>query len=242
MNITPEIRYELKRLVIISSLVIFALILFMLRGNLIGYRVYRFMLWNLFLALIPYVISLIMLVISSYNNKKVTTPLCESNLLANKNNKWWNLCLLFLGGFWLLFFPNAPYLFTSYAHFSEMTFWTRPISFTFQPWYDLVLYSGIIWSGILAGYVSLEIIHTIVKKHFGKLIGWVIIIIILFLSSWAIYLGRFIRLNSWDIFTNPSILLPHILLNREQLFFVFILGLFMLLVYLFLQVKRDMLK
>jgi len=225
MNITPELKFELKRLLIISLLAVFSLFLFMLRSNILGSnRLYRFMLWNLFLALIPYVVSLVMLVISNYNTK---------------NNKWWNVALLPLGGFWLLFFPNAPYLFTSYAHLSRLVFWIGPITFRLQPWYDLVLYSAIIWAGVFAGYVSLEIVHMIIKKHFGKSIGWAIIVVILFLSSWAIYLGRFVRLNSWDIFTNPSSLLPHILLNREQLLFVFILGIFMLLVYLFLYMRRE---
>jgi len=156
-----------------------------------------------------------------------------------KETKWWTIALLPLGGLWLLFFPNAPYLITTYAHFHNFDF-SRPLRvFALAPWYDLVWYSAIIWGGVFAGYVSLEIIHTIVKKFCGKPIAWAIIVVILFLSSWAIYLGRFIRLNSWDIFTNPSILLPHILLNRQQLLFVFILGIFMLLVYMFLQIRRE---
>jgi len=81
------------------------------------------------------------------------------------------------------------------------------------------------------GLASLEIIHDITEKHLGKITGWAMVIIVNFLSSWAIYLGRFIRLNSWYVFRNPGVLLPYIQLSGEEMLFVFLLGAFLMLIY-----------
>jgi uncharacterized membrane protein len=144
-------------------------------------------------------------------------------------SKWWLIVLFPLGILWLIIYPNAPYILTGYAHFSWVGFF-RVEGFTLQPWYDFVLFTCFFLSGFLAGLVSLKMIHCIVEKYFGRPIGWFSIIIINFLSGWAIYLGRFIRLNSWDLRT-PEILLPHIQLNYEKTVFVVALSVFLILIY-----------
>lgn len=219
MKLTPEIKFELKRMLSVVSFIVFALVIHVLRQPVLGYRSHFFMLWNLFLAIIPYVIACVMLVINNY-----------------VKSKWWILILL--GVLWLLFFPNAPYLLTSYVHFSWRGFFGGT-AFSFPAWYEFLLFTSIIWSGIIAGLVSLEIVHGIAEKYWGKIAGWLMIVIINFLSSWAIYLGRFIRLNSWDVFTDPSLLLPHIILCRDRTIFVFVLGLFLTLMYICINKRAN---
>jgi len=211
-----SIKFEFKRMIALLLLAIFAWTLLLLRGNILGTRAYTFMEWNLFLALVPYGISCIMLLIGNF-----------------KKSKWRTFGLIALGILWFLFFPNAPYLFTSYMFFARIfEFEEGLMRFALQPWYDFVLLTSFIWCGILAGLASLGIVHGIIEKHFGKITGWVAVIIVNFLSSWAIYLGRFIRLNSWYVFTNPGVLLPYLWLCRERVLFILLLGIFMMLVYI----------
>jgi uncharacterized membrane protein len=102
--------------------------------------------------------------------------------------------------------------------------------FELQPWYDFVMFSVFFLSGLLAGIASIRIVHSIVAKHFGVTIGWVIVVIVHFLCGWAIYLGRFVRLNSWDL-RNPQVLLPFIRLSNDRIIFVAAFSLFLLLMY-----------
>jgi len=213
-----DVKFEIRRMTTLLLMAAFACALYLLRGIVLDARWHSSMMWNLFLAWIPYGISCIMLVISNF-----------------KKSRFIAFILLLLGALWLLFFPNAPYLLTNYAHFSWVGFtYIRPgiAEFVLRPWYDFVMFTTIIWCGVLAGLASLRIIHSIAEKHFGRIAGWILVVMINFLSSWAIYLGRFVRLNSWDVFTNPSILLPHLLLCQERVLFICLLGAFMILLYI----------
>ena len=131
--------------------------------------------WNLFLAFIPYALSSF---ISIHSKKKPK-----------------NLILFTLLFFWLLFFPNAPYILTDLIHLQYKT--NMPI------WFDLILILSFAWTGLLFGLLSLWDIEKLLRKSFQK--KWVnsVIIILLFIGSFGIYLGRFLRWNSWDIFKNP---------------------------------------
>jgi uncharacterized membrane protein len=59
------------------------------------------------------------------------------------------------------------------------------------------------WTGLLLGVVSLYLMQEIVKNVFGKLFGWVFVFTVSVLSSVGVYLGRFLRFNSWDIWQSP---------------------------------------
>jgi len=212
-----DIKSELRRMAPLLLMAAFACVLYLLRRNVLGERAHFSMIWNLFLAWIPYGISCIMLVISNFKKSKLIV-----------------FGLLLLGAMWLLFFPNAPYLLTNYAHFSWVGFtYIRPglAEFVLRPWYDFIMFTTMIWCGVLVGLASLDIVHNMTEKQFGRIVGWIFVVVVNFLSSWAIYLGRFIRLNSWDVFTNPGILLPYLSLCRERVLFICLLSVFMVILY-----------
>jgi uncharacterized membrane protein len=139
-------------------------------------KVFLFLNWNLFLAFIPWACTTMVLISPSIRKKRVTIFL----LLAT----------------WLLFFPNAPYILTDLFHLRLKS--AMPI------WFDLVLILSFAWTGLLFGFLSLWDIERIAAKHIGH-DRWIplVSVILLFVGSFGIYLGRYLRWNSWDIITEP---------------------------------------
>ena len=62
-------------------------------------------------------------------------------------------------------------------------------------------------AGLLLGHASLLLVHDIAARRLGASAGWGVAIGALFLSALGVYLGRFARFNSWDVFTNPVAIL-----------------------------------
>ena len=132
---------------------------------------YAFLLWNLFLAFIPWIIA---------------------NILEYKNfHKRREIPIMIL---WLLMFPNAPYLFTDLIHLGKNPFAPR--------WFDITLLLSYGITGFAFGYFSLKKIEGKLKKYFPRIKPVFIKAFILYLSSYGIYMGRFLRWNSWNIFTS----------------------------------------
>jgi len=102
-------------------------------------------------------------------------------------------------GSWILFFPNAPYILTDLFHLRVNT--KVPI------WYDLVLILSFAWTGLLYGLISLFDIERILGVFIHKKIVTIISVFLLFVSGFGIYIGRFLRWNSWDILQAPGALL-----------------------------------
>jgi len=96
---------------------------------------------------------------------------------------------------WLLFFPNAPYIITDIFHFYQ-----RP---GVPMWYDLFLVLSAAWDGLIAGLISLMQVDNFISRHTGKKMNTVIIACFVFAASSGIYLGRFLRFNSWDVVKKP---------------------------------------
>lgn len=103
---------------------------------------------------------------------------------------------------WLLFLPNAPYLITDVMHLRSAS--VAPI------WFDTLMVLSFAWTGLMLGYLSLFDIHTFVEWRYGRRLGWVFSGAALVLASLGVYMGRFLRWNSWDVFTQPATLLRDI--------------------------------
>jgi uncharacterized membrane protein len=70
-------------------------------------------------------------------------------------------------------------------------------------WFDFFLIMGHAAVGIFLGCLSLYLIEGAVRARWGRRAGLGFAAGILALGSFGIYLGRFVRLNSWDILIRP---------------------------------------
>jgi uncharacterized membrane protein len=134
---------------------------------------------------------------------------------------------------WLLFFPNAPYVLTDLIHLRQHVV---PL------WYDLLLLLSFAWTSLMFGFVSLADMQRLIQQRFNTGVGWLFAVSALALGSFGIYLGRFLRWNSWDVITEPRQLAWDILervanpLAYTHIFgFTILLAAFLLLAYLTLQ-------
>lgn len=100
-------------------------------------------------------------------------------------------------GLWLLFLPNAPYLLTDLVHLNPRSHAGAPL------WYVLAMLLSAAGTGTLLGYLSLLDVHLVVEQKFGRTTGWIVAAGSLMLCGFGIYLGRFLRWNSWDAFVHP---------------------------------------
>lgn len=162
----------------IITLVILAVVLSIFRVIIWDKMSLVYLLWNIFLAFIPFLISSILL------------------LFANKN-KLKNSLFIIGGILWLLFIPNAPYIITDLIHIGEV----RAV----PALYDSFLLFSSAWVGLLLGLYSIYHIEQILKKKYSKKTTYITLGIIMFFISFGIYIGRFLRFNSWDIFEKPLI-------------------------------------
>jgi uncharacterized membrane protein len=174
-----------------------------------------YLLWNLFLAWLPMVCSL-----AAYNVYKRSSRL--SWLVVGT-------CALV----WLLFFPNAPYLLTDLIHLNPQ----GDVPF----WFDLILIVAFAWTGSFLGLISLFLMQALVRKAIGTIASWLFALGVLGVSGFGIYLGRFLRWNSWDVITNPVPVLMdighqlrHPLANFQTVVFSVLFSVFLLTAYLIL--------
>lgn len=131
---------------------------------------------------------------------------------------------------WLLFLPNAPYILTDLLHLR--------VSNTHFMWLDILVILSFAATGILLFYLSLNDMKNLLKQYFKKAYIKKSITLIIFLSSFGVYLGRFLRYNSWEILSQPQNLFSDVLnmvlhpfKNSEVWLFTFGFGLFLLVGY-----------
>lgn len=147
-------------------------------------------------------------------------------LLANqlRVRRWLSWQNIILSILWLAFLPNTWYVITDFLH----VYPTGEIS----ELYDILLVGTTAFSGFILGFTSLRLIHNELLERLSPRASWTLVEAAILLSSFAIYLGRVLRWNSWDIVTNPGGLIvnvsdriadplgnPHAL-NMTGLFFV----------------------
>jgi uncharacterized membrane protein len=193
----------------ILLIIILSIFLNILRVVLFDSHSFVWLFWNLFLAIIPFVIS---------------------SFLLNKDNKkrLSNATFFILGFFWLLFIPNAPYIVSDLIHIGVVR--SVPVI------YDAFLLFSIAYAGFYLGLHSIYHIDQILKRRYKKTISEIVIFLIILFISFGIYLGRFLRFNSWDIFKEPISLIKttHItfLYPKDHTTYLYV-ALFVLFTYVF---------
>lgn len=170
-------RFRLALIGLLAGASLISVTLFRIRNMMSGTMDYDFLLWNLFLAWLPLVMSYMA---SSFASKRrfvaLTVPIAAV--------------------LWLLFFPNAPYILTDLFHL-------RHPRENVPVWFDTLLINWFAWTGLLIGVFSLFIMHDLVRKAFGRVTGWLFVMVVGTLCGVGIYIGRFLRWNSWDVILHP---------------------------------------
>lgn len=180
---------RLNETVLLFSFSTLCLVLSIIRVFASATPTFLFLNWNLFLAFIPWALSSLLIIYPKLQEKK--------------------LAVITLLGTWLLFFPNAPYILTDLFHLKHVV--SMPM------WFDLLLILSFAWVGLLFGFMSLWDIEKILKRYLVKsrlkgLLRYrfsvpIFSSVLLFIGSFGIYLGRYLRWNSWDIIAEPFALI-----------------------------------
>jgi uncharacterized membrane protein len=170
-------RHRLFIFAALSASTVFCALLLRFRMQYSDSTHYAFLIWNLFLAWIPFGIAYV--THSIVFHRRALLALIPINIFL-----------------WIIFFPNAPYILTD---LQTITYWASE----FPVWYDVIMLIWFAWTGLLLGIMSLYFMQETVRWEYGSRMGWLFVLVITVLSSIGMYLGRFIRLNSWDILFNP---------------------------------------
>lgn len=173
----------MKRLLVFCALLAWCAALITLRISRSGSTLFIFLVWNLFLAAIPFFAALLLEMLDRRRVHVVVQSICFV--------------------VWLLFLPNAPYILTDLIHVGQ-----RP---PIPIWFDVLMLLSCAGTGLLLGYGSMLIVQRIVERRHGKTAGWCLAIVTMILSAFGIYLGRFLRWNSWEALTEPRPLLEDII-------------------------------
>lgn len=173
----------------VKSLIYLSILCVVLEGLRLFFKnniMYRFLYWNLFLAWIPF---------------------CLTQLASKFSSRGKAKTLLILT-LWLLFFPNSPYIITDLLHLKG---YKQNIL-----WFDSLLIFVFAGTGFLLSLTSLQMAHQILTSYFGKIRAWFLVFGVVLLSGFGIYLGRYCRLNSWDLFHQPIWLFKRIVHQFEN--------------------------
>ena len=167
------IKSEIDRLLSYSML--FSILLVIVRVWYSHELTFIFMPWNLLLAYIPYKLL----------------QISRSYIAASGNKIGFGL-IFFI---WLLFIPNAFYMITDLFHLYQRE--RVPL------WFDLILLMSYAWNGMILGMLSVREMEKLLVVRLPRLPGVIFIAGIMFLNSLGVYLGRYLRFNSWDIVADP---------------------------------------
>lgn len=172
----------------------------------------RVMAWNLFLALLPLAFAF------------------AAQFSARKRRKGW---FVLTGMLWLLFFPNAPYMVTDVIHLHLFEYYGSGVFLQdFTAWAFLLYVAVGILLGTTAGMLSLDMIREEFRRRKGRSFANITVVAASAISGYAIYVGRFLRFNSWDIL-RPWLLLRRLIqcFDRYAAAFSCLAAVYVLLVY-----------
>ena len=134
--------------------------------------------WNLFLSWIPLLIAFLSRAVSKRFGR---LP----------------FVIALLSVLWLIFFPNAPYMVTDLVHLSVD--YERDLT-----WHDAIMLFYYAQISMINGLVSLYWMHGAWNRTFSKKIGLILLLTSFPLGGFGVFLGRIVRLNSWDILHNTQ--------------------------------------
>jgi len=169
-------KYRLTMFLLLAGATIFSVLVWRVRTAFSGTYNYGFLIWNLFLAWIPFLIAYF-------------------TYTATLSRKQIYFIVPVAAFFWLIFFPNAPYILTDFQHLAG-TWHDVPV------WYDVMLLIWFAFTGLMLGMVSLFLMQEVIRREFGRWFGWGFVALVSGLTSMGVYVGSFLRWNSWDIFGN----------------------------------------
>lgn len=215
---TPSFRM----LLVLGFMALAAITMDLARFAVTGERTWMFLIWNLFLAWIP---------LGAAAAFRHFTPPKKAPLprLALQTG---------LAGVWFFFFPNAPYMITDFIHLNGTRFFAYQegrwvFIREFRLWYDLVMITLFVIAALMTGFWSLFLLQKSVRESLGRPLSWVFSLFVLLIASFGIYLGRFIRWNSWDLLLSPVELFNSAFsnFNTESLAFTFLFFAFLTILY-----------
>lgn len=149
--------------------------------NLLGLRHRQwYLIFNLILAWIPLAWAFLVLRMSRQEKRN---PFI-----------YWSCAVL-----WLLFLPNAPYLFTDLVHL-----FGKSLPYYWADMMKILLFA---LAGMVAGLLSMRLMHNWVEDLFGRWVGWGFVGCVSVLCGIGVALGRFNRWNSWDFLRQPRSIL-----------------------------------
>ena len=176
------INREIRQYGLLFALSIFCMGLLLIRAKITQSIFLFFLVWNLFLAYTPLAVSSLLI----------------NNVTLVQKRRY----LLPLLACWLFLLPNAPYLITDFIHLNKEN--NIPV------WFDILLISSFTLTGLLFGLASMHNVYKIVLVKTTAIAAKIIMLIICGLCGFGIYLGRFLRYNSWDILQKPVSLVTDI--------------------------------
>lgn len=180
-NIKNLIINRFKIISLLTISIALSMVLLIVRMKLNHSFFYLFLVWNLCLAVIPYAITIYL-------------------ISKNKINKY-----VFIVWFsvWLAFLPNAPYIITDLMHLR--------LSNQHFMWLDALLVTSFAYNGLVLFFLSIKDMEILLSpylnsKKINYLLGFTFV-----LTGFGMYLGRFLRYNSWEILQHPLDLITDIL-------------------------------
>jgi uncharacterized membrane protein len=141
---------------------------------------FAYLIWNLFLAWLPLIFAGWLVSVLRRKRWSAWEPIAASLL-------------------WIVFLPNSFYMVSDFIHLRDVQ--------RVDVLYDAVMFTSFIFIGVALGLCSTFLIHEQFRRRYSALLGTIWLGTVFLLCSFAIYLGRDLRWNSWDILTNPGGLL-----------------------------------
>lgn len=153
-----------------------SLVLLGIRVLVSGKLSFWFLSWNLVLAWVPLIFALALRI----------------RLFKHPFLTWQSMGLFIL---WLGFLPNSFYIMSDLIHLQS--------SGDTVILFDIAMVMSFIINGLILGYMSVYIVHSLLRPRMSRYQSWFVIQLVFLASSFAIYLGRYLRWNTWDLLFNP---------------------------------------